>query len=114
KKKNWGLPGGRIEAGEDFVDALTRELEEELFIKPTEYTEIGDYRYKGHYHRIFGTVYEQPLIKFDRRELLKIGWYSLDEVAAFEQADMLHAGFELLAISKYNAQYQKEIISEEN
>ena len=97
-KKRWGFPGGRIETGEGFIEALARELREELFIAPTDYIEVGDYRYKGHNHRIFGTSYEQPIIKFDRSEIQKIGWHSLEEIRAFEDSGTLHTGFELDAI----------------
>jgi 8-oxo-dGTP pyrophosphatase MutT (NUDIX family) len=100
-KKRWGFPGGRIEQGEDLIEALARELKEELYIAPEGYSQVGDYRYKGHHHRIYGTTFPEPIIRFDRSEIHKIGWHSLEEVRQFSVSDLLHTGFEYEAIRDF-------------
>ncbi len=101
-KKRWGFPGGRIERGEDLEAALTRELREELFVTVDQFTEVGDYRYKGRHHRIYGSAYSESIIRFDRSEIHKIGWHSLPEIIKFSEDGLLHTGFELEAIQDFD------------
>ena len=101
RSHKWGLPGGRIERNEDFVDALKRELREELYIDPGELTELGDYPYKGYQHRVYGAEHSQSILRFDRSEILKVGWRSLAEVEQLESRGQLHAGFEADAIRAF-------------
>ncbi len=41
----WEFPGGKVDAGETSLDALTRELDEELGITVTRAQPMTDYRY---------------------------------------------------------------------
>jgi 8-oxo-dGTP pyrophosphatase MutT (NUDIX family) len=100
-KKRWGFPGGRIERGEELRKALTRELREELYISIADFSEVGDYRYKGYHHRIYGSEYSDPIIKFDRSEIHKVGWHSIEEIRKFSVGGLLHTGFELEAIRDF-------------
>jgi 8-oxo-dGTP pyrophosphatase MutT (NUDIX family) len=98
RSERWGLPGGRIESGEDFADAARRELREELSIHVADLAHVGDYRYKGWLHRVYGSRFDGRILEFDRSELLRIGWHSLDEVSKLAAGGRLHTGFEHAAI----------------
>lgn len=102
-KKRWGFPGGRLERGEALIEALVRELREELGIAPECYTEVGDYRYKGHNHRVYGAFYSEPILRFDRSEIHKIGWHSLENIREYRDSGLLHTGFEFDAIQDFEA-----------
>ena len=54
--RRWGLVGGRVDRGEAPEAAVRREVREELYIDIGELTEVGDFRYKGAWHRVFGVV----------------------------------------------------------
>jgi 8-oxo-dGTP diphosphatase len=98
KLRGWALPGGRVERGEAPEAALRRELREELRIGVGDLRLVGDYRYKGHVHRVFAAACDEALLKFPRAEILKLGWYNGAEIDAFEAAGELHAGFEARAV----------------
>jgi NADH pyrophosphatase NudC (nudix superfamily) len=96
------LIGGRVDRGEALESALRREVREELYIGLDELIEVGDYRYKGSFHRVFGVETDERIIAFDRSELTRIGWHSLEEVEAMEERDQLHTGFEFQAVHAYH------------
>ena len=97
----WGLPGGRIKAYEHFADAARREIREELHVALGELHEVGEYRYKGRLHKIVGTVYEKPIVRFDRNEILQIRWHTPEEVDALSADGRLHCGFEDAAVRAF-------------
>jgi 8-oxo-dGTP pyrophosphatase MutT (NUDIX family) len=101
QRERWGLPGGRIEYGEEFSETARRELREELSIHVADLRPVGDYRYKGSLHRIFGGDFDGRILEFDRSEIRKIGWHSLEEVSKLAGQSALHTGFEETAIRDY-------------
>ena len=101
RRERWGLPGGRIEHGEDYRDTAERELEEELSIRVASLEQIGDYAYNGALHRVFGTDFDGAIVDFDRSEIDRIGWHTLDDVAKLAQDRALHTGFEETAIRDF-------------
>jgi len=101
RRERWGLPGGRIEYGEDFAETARRELREELSIHIADLRPVGDYRYKGALHRIFGSEFDGRILAFDRSEIRRIGWHTIDEVGKLAAEGRLHAGFEDAAIRDF-------------
>jgi len=99
----WGLPGGHVERGEDGVEAVRRELREELSVRPDDFTLVGDYYYKRHHHRIYAARISEPIERFDRRELRKIAWFPFASVQSLAEKNNLHAGYEADAIAAYIA-----------
>ncbi len=97
----WGLPGGRIEVGETAEAAARREVTEELGIELGDLLDCGDYRYKGARHKVFGTRFVGKVGAFDHNEIERIGWHSLDDVAALARGGRLHAGYEHDAIHAF-------------
>lgn len=108
KRTRWGLIGGRVDRGEELESALRREVREELYISLDELIEVGDYRYKGSFHKVFGVETDERIIAFDRSELTKIGWHSLEDVAALEERHQLHTGFEFEAVQAYHNRRRQE------
>jgi 8-oxo-dGTP pyrophosphatase MutT (NUDIX family) len=101
--QRWGLPGGGIERGEAPVDAVQRELEEELDIYINDFTELGAFYYKGHDHMIFGAESHRHIDSYDEKELLDLRWFSLLELQDLDRQRKFHAGYELQAIRQFIA-----------
>ncbi len=95
RSPRWGLPGGHIDLGEQPEAAVRRELFEELELEVGDLEEVGDWPFRGGWHRVYTASLPAPIKRFDRGELLDIGWHNLDAVAAFAQRGMLHAGYEI-------------------
>ena len=100
--RRWGLPGGHVEPGENGIETIRRELQEELSINPGQFTMIGDFFYKHHHHRIYGAEITEPIAKYNHRELLKIAWFPLVSVESLALQGELHAGYEADAITAFN------------
>lgn len=96
------LPGGFIDPGERAEEALTRELEEELGIRVTDFTYVGTwtnrYTYADITYNTLDVVYRAALEKkpepIDRREiatleLIRVGDIDLDAVAFASIRDAL-------------------------
>ena len=103
REKRWGLPGGGIERGEAPIDAVRRELEEELDLSVRTLTEIGAYYYKGNDHMIYGAETDRLIESYDEKELLDLRWFSLRELHALDSEHKLHAGYELQAVRQFIA-----------
>lgn len=97
RNPRWGLPGGHIDPGEAPERAALRELEEELELRleNAALSHVSDYRYKGSWHRVYAASCAAPITRFDTRELLEIGWFSVEEVQELADSDALHAGYEI-------------------
>lgn len=97
-RERWGLPGGHVEHGEDPLETVVRELEEELYVNVPHaaMTLLGDYRYRGHAHRVYRAELAAGAIeRFDRSELTRIGWHDLPAVERFAAHQRLHADYEI-------------------
>ena len=98
----WGLPGGHIDKGEDFLSTAKREILEEFSILIENWQEIGDFVYAKAWHKVFASKYfgNENLV-FDKKEILNIAWFSYENLLELEQNNSFHTGFELAAIRKY-------------
>ena len=94
RNKRWGLPGGSIEMQETPEEAVRRELQEELHIDVGSMTDLGDFFYKRAQHRVLAAHFDGEIKRYDKTELLKIGWFSADQIYALERQRKLHAGYE--------------------
>jgi len=103
KEQRWGLPGGGIERGEHPLDAVKRELHEELHLRLNDLTEIGAFYYKGNDHMVFGAESGRFIEQYDTSELLDLRWFSIAELQALHEQSKLHAGYELQAIRQFMA-----------
>ncbi len=88
----WELPGGKLEAGESVVDALQRELEEEIGIVPTEVAPFMRVYYRYPERNVLldtwvVEAYRGEVSARERQELCWVGSDSLDEFS-FPPADL--------------------------
>lgn len=100
----WGLPGGRIEAGESFAETAQREMLEEFGISLRDWQDVAEYPYRGSLQKVLATRYRGPeTLEPDPKEILQLAWYSFDEIERMNAEGKLHTGFELEAILSYKA-----------
>lgn len=88
----WAIHGGSLELGETFVEALEREVEEELGIKPINPEMIGVYSGKdlhfvypnGDEVYIISTIYlvkeYEGELKIDHSEVSELKWFEFDKL----------------------------------
>ena len=88
----WAIHGGSLELGEKFIEALEREVEEELGIKPINPEMVGVYSGKdlhfiypnGDEVFIVSTIYSvkeyEGELKIDHGEVSEVKWFDFDNL----------------------------------
>lgn len=87
-KGGWGLPGGFIDAGEQPVDAIRRELKEETGITLEELRMIR-VRTVGFHVEILFAARSNSEPRILSSEVAELGWYAADELPSLLPKDQL-------------------------
>jgi mutator protein MutT len=78
----WSLPGGKLDPGESFSDAVKREIKEELGVEFIPEEELGFYLYKGEDFEAEGHIFIGD-VKGEvnlNDELEEFRWFKYDEI----------------------------------
>jgi 8-oxo-dGTP diphosphatase len=89
----WDLFGGHMEPGEQGHETLTRELEEELGIRPTEWKYLETLQVPSEsltVHLYLVTVWTGTPINRQLEEHSAISWFSLDQAIQLKLADPIY------------------------
>jgi 8-oxo-dGTP diphosphatase len=88
----WDTIGGHLEAGENHEEALTREIEEELGVRPTQFRLLGDYQAQaGSWFRLFKVEAwsgGEPRIANDEHSELR--WFTAEEASCLPELASAH------------------------
>ena len=98
--RRWGVPGGAFERGESPIQAVRRELNEELSLSNLDLTELGVFQYKKAQHMVFAAPLAEEVTEYSTSELLDVGWFSFSDVTDMHRHRKLHAYYELDAINR--------------
>lgn len=83
-KRQWDLPGGRIEGSELPLVAAQREMSEELGVEAAEWTPLGQLHARIDHRRdtvhLFRTELRSPAMRIDRGELAVARWFRRAEL----------------------------------
>jgi 8-oxo-dGTP pyrophosphatase MutT (NUDIX family) len=87
----WGLPGGRVERGEEPRPAAARELHEEagFAVAPEALTPLGELELEHNHIRDHVSFFElrcerEPIVRCDGIEIAELRWVRTDELSALK------------------------------
>jgi len=111
-KGKWGLPGGKVEKGESFSEAIIRETQEEIGLSITKYKYIGCKQKfpQETLKHFFAVISYDGEVNFAPNELLDAKWFALSEIKKIK--DELRKDWVLEVILEYSK--NKHIINAPN
>jgi 8-oxo-dGTP diphosphatase len=102
----WGIPGGRVEAGETIKETAVREVKEETGYSIRLAGQVGIYHAEGDdqvRHVFAGEIADGDLV-FPSDEILDAQWYSFEEIEAIK--NKLRGPWVLEAIMQYEENFK--------
>ena len=107
------IPAGKLDAGEQPVDAANRELEEEIGMKASELIYMGEFRPSVAYDmEVIHMYLARGLVKthqhLDEDEFLNIEAYPLDQIYSMILDNQLTDGKTIAAVLKAKALFARE------
>ncbi len=121
-KDKWSIPGGHVEYGEAMVDALHREVAEEvgLKVKITRLLAIQQVIYPKEFHTKkhflffdFLCEYKGGKVKVDNKEIQEYKWTSLKDVPKLKIDSYTKYSLKIIAAGKFpSTAIEKKILSE--
>ncbi len=104
----WEVPAGRLDEGEQLDEAAARELREETGFVAERFEHLGFYHPSNGstnltFHIYFGYGLRQVGELTDTNEIMRVAWFSIDEVWAMIVANEVRDGMTLTALLWYFA-----------
>ncbi|QBF26771.1 NUDIX domain-containing protein [Pseudomonas tructae] len=76
----WSLPGGKIEPGEEHLEAARRELSEETTLQLSSAKFIGHYVYQSEEHYLYQMPVEPTIVPHPSDEIVECRWFTPSEL----------------------------------